>query len=109
VLFAEPALERRAVEPHVPADAHRWQRVLAAAGVLVDAGAWDAQQARYLVGRQQRFSQRQRRELIGHDRERMGAARRNGAGKRSYATSASAAGSGLWAPGPERPDSASSS
>ena len=43
VLLGEPALECRAVEPHVPADAHGRQRILAAARVLIDARPRDAQ------------------------------------------------------------------
>jgi hypothetical protein len=60
------------------ADAHRRQRVSSSPRIVVDTGAGDAEQAGHVLGREQRLSERQRRELmIGHDRERTGAARRN--------------------------------
>lgn len=71
------------MEPYVPSDAHRRQRVVRPPGVLVDTGARDAQQTRHLLGREQRLSERQRRELIGHDREPKRAARRNSGADRN--------------------------
>ncbi len=54
----ESALDRDAVEAHVPADAQRRERVAGAPAVLVDRGAGDAEQSRDLVGAEQRLGER---------------------------------------------------